>query len=325
MTPTLWYILVCPAPLRKAAADLNVRSRVLANIRSRTDQSAFAEAEKFVVLLNVEGVYRRLFSVQYERRANGLGYYVHLPYFAHTEGVLGRLVVEAPPGSQSQINLRDMGTTTTHRLKFVHNADGEAHFSQDSRVFTRVRTQTPPLTTYQRHLFTINFWGADAFEVAQAKDLRGPRSERTSIRFDPPAPPLPASQIAGRIIAEQVTVPPGGIAVDPRVAARGKITEHIVYTRGDGSQNYGIPLVPLLHRADVFFIILTYIPMDRSSADAAASLTLVGGWSAPQGAARPLTGLIIHYTDRDPEEWERLVRERGTIDLPPDLLAPRQQ
>ena len=298
--------------------------RVLANVPIGNDQSALAKAEKFVILLNIEGVYRRLFSVQYERRAHGLGYYVHLPYFDHTEGVLGRLVFDGPPGSQSQISIRDTGTTTTHRLKFVHHPDGEAHFSQDGRVFTQVRTQTLPLTTNQRHLFTVNFWGADAFEVAQARDLRGPHSERTSIRFDPPAP-LPASQIAGRIIAEHVSFPPGGISIDPKVAARGTITEPIVYMRGDGSRNHGIPLLPPVPRVDDYFIMLSYVPIDRSSADDAASLTLVGGWSEPEGAAGPLTGLVIHYTDRDPDEWGQLVQDRGTIDLPPDLLAARQK
>jgi hypothetical protein len=59
--------------------------------------------------------------------------------------------------------------------------------------------------------------------------------------------------------------------------------------------------------------------MDRSTGDDASSLVLVGGWNEPQGSNGPLTAIGIHYTDRDPDEWERLVQERGTIDLPPDI------
>jgi hypothetical protein len=281
--------------------------------------SVLVESQKFVVLLNANDGDRRLFSVQFERRANGLGYYVHLPYFAHARGVLSRIVVPGPAAGPTKVDLQPAGTTTTQRVKFTHHPDGAVHFSQDGKVLTKVRTRTPPLSTYQRHLFTVNYWGLDAFETAAPKDLKGPKSDRTSVRFQVDDLSLPVSQLAGRIVAEQIGVPPGGIDIDPKVVARGPITEPIIYRRADGSRNHGIPLFPLRRQPDDFGIILTHLPNDRSSGMDAASLVLVGGWDEPHGKQGPLTGIAIHYTDHDPAEWDKLVQARGTIDLPPHL------
>lgn len=276
---------------------------------------AFVYANRFVVLFRAEGSYRKLFSIQFERRDNGLGYYVHLPYFAHTRGILSTISING--AGPRRYSLRPTGTTTTEKLKYTHHPDGEAHFSQDGKVYTRVRTQTTPLHHYEQHLFTVNFWGVEHFELAQAKDLKDPKPDRAAVRFDPEDLTLPASQYAGRIVGSRYTMPPGGIEVANKVAARGSILEPVAFRRWDGSFDHGIPLFPVLHQDDEFFIVLTYLVMDRSSGHAHESLMLMGGLHEPQGKAGPLNGIIVHNTDHDPDEWAALVQERGTIDLPP--------
>lgn len=275
-------------------------------------------ANRFVVLFKAEGQYRKLFSVQFERRASGLGYYVHLPYFAHAQGLLANIVIE-PGGGPTQIDFRATGTTTTERLKYSHHPDGRAHFSQDDKALTRVVTNTRPLSDHGDHLFTVNFWGVDTFELAAARDLKGPKPDRAPIRFDPAEEALPASQRAGRIVGTRYTVPQRGIKVDDAVASRGGIVEPVGFVRPDGTRGHGIPIFPTLHQKDEFFIMLTYKPMDRATGQDEASLTLIGGFHEPEGKDGPLTAIAIFYMDRDPAEWEELVRDRGTIDLPPEL------
>jgi hypothetical protein len=276
------------------------------------------QAGRFVVLFQAEGTYRKLFSLQFERRDNGLGFYVHLPYFSHTRGVLGNFQIEHSDGP-TQMSLQTNGTTTTEKLKYTHHPDGRAHFSQDGKALTEVKTQTAPLALHRGHLFTVNFWGVEDFALVESRDLKGPKPDRTPIRFDPEDLALPASQYAGRILGTAYTVPLQGIQVNAKAASRGKIVEPVSYKRWDGSFGHGIPVFPTLHQADEFFIMLTYLPMDRASGHSDPSLTLTGGFHEPSGKTGPLTGIMIHYTDRDPAGWDALVKSRGTIDLPPGL------
>lgn len=284
---------------------------------------SFLHSERFVVLFGTPGNYRRLFSVQYERTSEGLGFYVHLPYFAHSEGVLGRVEIPAGNGPIT-IDFGGTSTTTSKKLKYTHHADGEAHFSQDGQVFTTVRAQTPPLNAYEGHLFTVNFWGVEGFQMAKPKDLKPPDAKVAPVEFTPQDPHLPPREQMGRIIATRYTVPVTGMEVSSAVATKGPIQKPVEFLRWDGERDHGIPIFPPEMQINDFHISLRYEPMERTPQDRNSALSLIGGFNAPIGNAGPVGAIIIIYTDRDPVEWDRLVKDRGTIDLPESFRTAKR-
>lgn len=200
---------------------------------------SFVHSERFTVLFGTPGNYRKLFKVQFERHDHGLGFFVHLPYFGHTRGLLGPVTIGAGAGEQT-VNYGDDSATTTERVKYVHHPDGRAQFSQDGRIVTEVVTQSMPLNEHESHLFTVNFWGVEDFAQARAGDFRPPTTDNAPIYFEPKEPALPAREQVGRIVASRYTVPYQGLQVDPRVAAGGPIQRPVVLRRWDGELDQGI-------------------------------------------------------------------------------------
>ncbi|MCA9880031.1 MAG: hypothetical protein KC442_19690, partial [Thermomicrobiales bacterium] len=182
-------------------------------------------------------------------------------------------------------------------------------------IITEVVTHTLPLNEYESHLFTVNFWGVQDFQMARAKDLKAPTTDSAPIMFEPQDPSLPSRQQVGRIVATRYTVPYTGLRVAPQVAASGKIQTPVSFQRWDGGHDHGIPIFPPAMEIADFHITLRYVPMERTETDNESALLLLGGFHAPLGDVGPVRGICINYAQRDDAEWERLVRERGTVDL----------
>ena len=49
-------------------------------------------------------------------------------------------------------------------VKFSYPPDGNAHFSQDGKVYTKVRKVCPPINKIEGHFFTVQIQGLDFFE-----------------------------------------------------------------------------------------------------------------------------------------------------------------
>jgi hypothetical protein len=78
--------------------------------------------------------------------------YVDFPYFEHRDGLVCRATLT--PGA-TEVSLVEGGKVTSHRVKYAHHRDGEAHFSQTGKVLTQVRKPSVPLNRYSGHIFTI--------------------------------------------------------------------------------------------------------------------------------------------------------------------------
>lgn len=53
-----------------------------------------------------------------------------------------------------RIYLKENGKTTNEVVKFTYHTDGNAHFSLDGKIYTKVKTQAMPINGKQTHLFT---------------------------------------------------------------------------------------------------------------------------------------------------------------------------
>ena len=271
-------------------------------------------AERFVILLKSESQYRCLFSLQFERVKGELGYFVHLPYFAHAQGLVKKAMLTSKPGESEQVDLTIGGSTTSQRIKFTHHPDGEAHFSQDNKVLTSIRNKTPRLRDYRGHLFTFQFWGAEGFIRARSKDLKPPNSSRTSVFFDW-ADHLAPADVAARIVAHRYSV--RQTAVSPMMPKDVDYSRPVTFQKSDGSRDSGILLFPPDFRSDDFFIAMSYRSSERSRSSIASSLVFHGGYSTPITALTPssaISALMVFYADRE-DEWQNLVTRLGTIDF----------
>lgn len=94
-------------------------------------------------------------------------------------------LVRMPFGFQkADVELANSGKVTSHLVKYTHHPDGGAHFSQDGKVFTRIRNKSFPLKQSNNHLFAIRAQGLGQFKQADPKkDTIEPKLERTVLNF----------------------------------------------------------------------------------------------------------------------------------------------
>lgn len=99
------------------------------------------------------------------------GFFVTFPYHPDSAGVLARIVVPVVlPGQQAQVDFGAVGFKTQHKIKYSHYRNGDCHFSQDGRIYTRVRNVSYGLAESQRHLFTVYAQGLEQFAEPQPAD-----------------------------------------------------------------------------------------------------------------------------------------------------------
>jgi hypothetical protein len=70
-----------------------------------------------------------------------------------------------------------------NRVKYAHHMDGEAHFSQDGKVQTRVRKRANLLNDCAGHLFTVQLQGLHDFAKFSDSELRKRRRMYVSLRY----------------------------------------------------------------------------------------------------------------------------------------------
>jgi hypothetical protein len=128
-------------------------------------------ARKATLLVSHGEDYFAIAKIQWVREKEGVGVFVHLPYHSVNAGILVEGHHAGPAGSPSRIEFCKHGLTTTHHVKYAHHSDGNAHFSQDGRIKTEIKSKTRPLSEYTGHLFSINYWSLAGFRSASGKQL----------------------------------------------------------------------------------------------------------------------------------------------------------
>jgi hypothetical protein len=98
---------------------------------------------------------------------------VSFPYFKHSSAQLAEKTVEAD--LKYPLDLDVAGPLTLHRVKYTHHVDGEAHFSQDGKILTRIRKRGNSFQVYSGRLFTVQLQGLSDFQELKDGDLRKKR------------------------------------------------------------------------------------------------------------------------------------------------------
>ncbi len=81
--------------------------------------------------------------------------YVQFPYFMTSEGALRHLEFNGERPFPRSVHLAENGAATKHLVKYTHHVDGEAHFSQSGKVFTKVRRKSFRLDGPIGHVFQL--------------------------------------------------------------------------------------------------------------------------------------------------------------------------
>jgi len=110
------------------------------------------ESEKFVITFQGKEKKHKLFQIFF-LKDNSIC--VDFPYYKNTTGIASEVTLEPEIIYPTNITLGETGKTTSHLVKYSHHNDGEVHFSQDGKVFTKIRRKACPLENVNGHFFTV--------------------------------------------------------------------------------------------------------------------------------------------------------------------------
>jgi hypothetical protein len=144
--------------------------------------------------------------------------FAHFPYFRHRTGILSSSEIPATGQRKADVNIEHGGKVTSHRVKYSHHPDGQAHFSQDKKIITAIRRQSVSLDKQNGHIFSLHIQGMHALDAASAiKDGPTISSTRSVIDFLIP-PTAEAIKFVGRWLDEsKLTVSEPHATVGPRL------------------------------------------------------------------------------------------------------------
>ena len=125
------------------------------------------ESKKFVVCIkSKETIYKIFTIIFYYNKTNGTSDLIlSFPYNKNSKGLLSLATHPKNTIKLNKLSLIPGGLVTSHNVKFSHWLDGNVHFSEDGKIFTRIRKESDCLTTSIGHLFTIQAKGLKGFEI----------------------------------------------------------------------------------------------------------------------------------------------------------------
>ena len=198
-----------------------------------------------------------------------------------------------------EIDLRTNGRVTDHLVKYAHHIDGEAHFSQDGKVLTKIRRKAEPLISQRGHIFTIQIQRPECFpeyrpKLPQILTIEIPDTSRaikiTGWRFD-----------LTQIVAASSYHPAGMPVMIETSPGERKIGEFVA--------------PPLGTKFDDILLFMAAEEMPHFTTDFSAQLLFLGGFDSDKVAldhTRDADFLAFAYPCSNIKE---LTKQIGTIDL----------
>lgn len=259
-------------------------------------------ADRIVIAVQNGSMRKKIFQINFKSKDGSV--FVSVPYAILGAGRVG--VVEYPPGDPDSLSFGESAPVTSHSVKYSHHPDGEAHFSLDGKVLTRIRRKAVPLTAAEGHLFTLMVQGLDRFEDLDKKDVATPK------RGIAPMPiregPIEALKFVGHLysathFAERLLLPQMDSPFIPLIAS-------------DGRRLVGVVLATRLRQSNLQYLLIVSVEsIDTVAPHSELFVSLMGGFDPLDIAfdhSRPMSFLIMMYPEiRDSEELRNSV---GSID-----------
>jgi hypothetical protein len=258
------------------------------------------KSEKFVIGIDTPSGAFKLFQIVCRRDGSVL---VPFPYYKHSSAQLIERTVGG--GQVYPTDITVSGPLTMHRVKYTHHVDGEAHFSLDGKILTRVRRRANPLQKYSGHLFTVQLQGLGDFQRAKDRDLqnRGRMFVRLRLASEPASLKIVAhlyskTEIFKRMAGQEDSGPWIRVVDSQRVRAA------VLLAAGDADD----------YLARILTISFEELP--QVFANQPSGFCLLGGFDAPETAydhSQDTSFLILlSPAGEDPSE---IARKFGSVDL----------
>lgn len=249
-----------------------------------------------------------IFQINFSKRYGSI--YVNFPYFEFTNGLISKCIFPSGTGP-IDLSLEEDAKVTSHLVKYSHPPSGEAHFSQDGKVFSLVRKQSIPILRYNGHFFTCQIQGIHAFKNIELKHNVKPEKHNPVYFILPNAEP-PALKFVC-MLYDEVEFKHNTIIGE---YAACMVTES--QTHGSALSFLCSPPKGTPFENKVLIIRCQEVKLLNKKDDAA--LTFIGGFDEPEIALNPskeTSFLSLLYPISNKNEMEKRL---GTIDYKPDCL-----
>jgi hypothetical protein len=121
----------------------------------------FAASHSTVVVGNsLTGQVSKLCQITFNKNGS---VFAQFTYFGQATGVVAAYVL-TPGQTTHKVLLAESGLLASVPVKYSHPPSGNAHFSQDGRVVSKIRRQSFELAASEGHLFELHAWYLHAFE-----------------------------------------------------------------------------------------------------------------------------------------------------------------
>jgi hypothetical protein len=141
-------------------------------------------AERVTICIKSRDVLHKIFKISFMKKPDGaLGLVVHMPYFQETKAIIAKTCMPANVVYATERSLIPEGKLVSHHIKYTHWSDGNAHFSQKDKIYTKVKNGSSPLSDSVGHIFTLQIQGIEGFTSAVSKRFK---STDTDVDFTVP-------------------------------------------------------------------------------------------------------------------------------------------
>lgn len=102
--------------------------------------------------------------------------YVECPYFkGGSRGILSRVELDPRRIGPQTVDLKQNGRVVSSLVKFSHKTSGRTHFSQDTKIFTKMVRQSWPLNGPIGQVFQLNIYHLRGLDLLKRADIKPTR------------------------------------------------------------------------------------------------------------------------------------------------------
>lgn len=268
-------------------------------------------SERYLIAVETVSHRSKVFQMMFQKKDGSL--FVNFPYYKHSKGIVS-LVTWAPENPPpAELSLEPGGKITSHLVKYSHHPSGQAHFSQDGKIFTAIKKQTLPIDEVRGHEFSIQLQGLGSFEKLEPElEIPPPSTKRTVLKFsfgnkEPEAIKFVGSWYSQEDIARRLTS--GGIGkIMTLNAPNGRVFRAFSCS------------VPPGHIGGGRILILFCEGIPRLNKNEETLLTFIGAFDPPEivnDLSKTTSFLALSYPVANPGE---LITKIGSIDFAASVI-----
>lgn len=219
------------------------------------------------------------------------GFFVTFPYHPNVYGIAALCI--ASPGKTQFPLAQEESRVTSHKVKYHHPMDGQAHFSQDGKIKNEIWSRgLPPLIDDGGHIFTAHLEGLPHFAEMKVEEYDSGTMHLAELQQDEPPNSVRLVGRFNRLDADSLSTP----AVCTRSKATGREADMLALAP------------PAETPLDGFGVFVEVIPQDRVGPEDEEFLLSFQGGLEP-GLENPsveASFLHLNYPARDISEFRSM-------------------